>query len=412
MNFFFLIFFFVLELRAKDPNGTEYQKTRTAFAGLEERNESRPSFSPHPFSGRAPPPPPSRSPRSPVTTQGGWQYRDPEGNEHGPHPPSKLVAWVQEGVFSTGLMVRKVSNGGVGPWTTLGAVLRDIQREMEESAIPSRKSTEEGQLGAGSREYIAKQMKDVKNTSGSFQRYHNDIEIERYRSSSGPMAGRMEGAVPPPPPPSHPPVLHALEQANAGETEVNYTGEMPERTNILSHSTNLDRQPGRAPMIRGLDDRNGGRFGGRRNGPDRFPPGDFGWRGRGACPYGGRGNAPYGGRGPPRGGMVYGNARGRGRSYDERGGFAGRGPGRGRGYGGRGRGALPPHQDPDIRMAIHKLFTAEAEMGTEEPMWRYIDLNGSMQGPYPAQKMEEWWDLEYLNSNILICGTVSSNSFF
>lgn len=45
-------------------------------------------------------------------------------------------------------------------------------------------------------------------------------------------------------------------------------------------------------------------------------------------------------------------------------------------------------------------------------MWRYIDLEGNVQGPFPASQMLNWYEKGHLNmTNLLICGTVSDASF-
>lgn len=56
--------------------------------------------------------------------------------------------------------------------------------------------------------------------------------------------------------------------------------------------------------------------------------------------------------------------------------------------------------------AVHKLFTGEVQQGAEQPMWRYIDYEGIMQGPFPAASMEEWHEAKYLaDPAIRVCGT-------
>ncbi|KAK9839061.1 hypothetical protein WJX74_008642 [Apatococcus lobatus] len=52
-----------------------------------------------------------------------------------------------------------------------------------------------------------------------------------------------------------------------------------------------------------------------------------------------------------------------------------------------------------------RLFTAEAALGSDEPVWRYIDPQGIMQGPFPADKMVQWYNAGYLlNPALRMCG--------
>ena len=41
-------------------------------------------------------------------------------------------------------------------------------------------------------------------------------------------------------------------------------------------------------------------------------------------------------------------------------------------------------------------------------MWRYIDLSGNVQGPFPANQMLGWYENFHLDKmDLLVCGTVS-----
>ena len=45
--------------------------------------------------------------------------------------------------------------------------------------------------------------------------------------------------------------------------------------------------------------------------------------------------------------------------------------------------------------------------GSDEPVWRYIDPQGIMQGPFPADKMVQWYNAGYLmNPALRMCGHV------
>lgn len=48
-----------------------------------------------------------------------------------------------------------------------------------------------------------------------------------------------------------------------------------------------------------------------------------------------------------------------------------------------------------------------AVQGSDEPVWRYIDPQGIMQGPFPADKMVQWYNAGYLlNPALRMCGHV------
>ncbi|EIE22444.1 hypothetical protein COCSUDRAFT_66632 [Coccomyxa subellipsoidea C-169] len=108
---------------------------------------------------------------------------------------------------------------------------------------------------------------------------------------------------------------------------------------------------------------------------------------------------------------------GRGGRRDDQGfrGERGRGGGRGDGYGrgGRGQGgarAVAVGDTAEARLPFNykiaqKLFSAEAELATDEPMWRYIDPSGTVQGPFPARNMLEWYRKGMLHDmGLQVCG--------
>ena len=45
--------------------------------------------------------------------------------------------------------------------------------------------------------------------------------------------------------------------------------------------------------------------------------------------------------------------------------------------------------------------------GTEAPMWRYIDPDGQVQGPFNSNEMHTWFESNYLQMELPICGMVS-----
>ncbi|KAL3136862.1 kinesin-like protein, variant 2 [Trebouxia sp. C0009 RCD-2024] len=57
---------------------------------------------------------------------------------------------------------------------------------------------------------------------------------------------------------------------------------------------------------------------------------------------------------------------------------------------------------PSSKVAL-RLFTADRQ-GAEEPVWRYIDPDGQVQGPFSAREMHTWYDSNYLQMDLPICG--------
>lgn len=176
-----------------------------------------------------------------------------------------------------------------------------------------------------------------------------------------------------------------------------YGGYAP-RSPVIDDMADYDRRSGFEDSDRGWvagPPRGGGRGSGRFEYGEPRGGGYFGGRGRG-----GGGGFEYDeprGRGGPRGGG--------------RGGFEYGMPRDGGGRGRRGRGGRGMQVSSDeeaANAAVHKLFYGEAHQGAEQPMWRYIDYEGAMQGPFPASSMEEWYHKGYLSDpTIRVCGTVS-----
>jgi hypothetical protein len=60
-----------------------------------------------------------------------------------------------------------------------------------------------------------------------------------------------------------------------------------------------------------------------------------------------------------------------------------------------------------VAAAVRRLFTGESTLGTDQPVWRYIDNAGLTQGPFPAKSMEEWFEAGFLkDASLRVCGTV------
>ena len=41
-----------------------------------------------------------------------------------------------------------------------------------------------------------------------------------------------------------------------------------------------------------------------------------------------------------------------------------------------------------------------------QPQWRYIDQQGNEQGPFTARDMIQWYDQDYLDKALPVCGMV------
>lgn len=274
-----------------------------------------------------------------------------------------MVKWIDQNYFNPDLKLRKVSRGGAGAWTELQYVLADIKREAALTILPTN--------NAPSAQHVAPVV---------------PLVVPR----PAPPAAR-----PPPPPPPLPPHSPAAYSDTGG-----YSG---------GRGAFSEAPPGRGG-------RGGGRYGGRGRGggPGPFTPdegavdydqqgGFSGGRGRG----GGRFQEyPSGGR--------FDRGRGRGGSFEGRGGRFDRGGrrgggrfDRGGGRGGRGgRGGGPGDAELEVASAVSRLFHGEVSQGAEQPMWRYIDPEGRMQGPFPAKDMESWFQEGYLaDPGLRVCGT-------
>lgn len=101
-----------------------------------------------------------------------------------------------------------------------------------------------------------------------------------------------------------------------------------------------------------------------------------------------------------RGGIRGGNDSGRGRGGRQQ---------EGRNRRGGGRGSRTATQaGPRAALApglARSLFTSDASQATDQPLWRYIDLSGQIQGPFTASNMVDWYTRGYLaDPHLLIVG--------
>ena len=337
-----------------------------------------------------------RAASSPLQQAEGWQYKDPEEQVHGPFSASKIVNWVDKGYFSEGLPVRRVTKGGEGAWVLLKVVMIDLRREAAQGV---------GDMPAP--DVAAKPSPAAKPDAGTGSP----------SAGAGSSAGTETGA--------SPGGKEAMNQ-KTGQDErqeapaVRRPPPPPERTSTPAMSQQdvrtWDRgQPGGPGRNKGNE---WGRFGdergdrGTRDGRDgRGDRGMDRWSSYDRDPRDPRDrnqrNMPVR---DPRDKFGRNQSRGddrRGDRFDDRRGGRGGGRGRGgRGRGGRGGGRGGVGPDPDVFEAVVKLFTGEVAQGAEQPMWRYIDYEGAIQGPFPAKSMIEWFQGGYLSdSAIQVCGT-------
>ncbi|BDA43444.1 probable GRB10-interacting GYF protein 1 at N-terminal half [Coccomyxa sp. Obi] len=277
-----------------------------------------------------------------------WEYVDPKGNIQGPFPASDLVKWANGGFFSSDQQVRRAGQHAFVP---LMSVLAQLQREAKGAAAaparPSRRPDAAAQVNGRAVRQEAPARRAIVDA--------RTREPRSDRSAGG--AGYQHPA-------------DALLSPEETAARGNNAHAAPSRGDGYSYSP------------RDARDARGGRF---------------------ANELGGRGGRRDSGSTPGNQGL-----RGRGRG-------GGRGGGYGRG--GRGQGAAPVQAaavavgnitEPRLPFSAkiaQKLFTAEAELATDEPVWRYIDPSGTVQGPFPAKNMLEWYRKGMLHDmGLKVCG--------
>lgn len=298
---------------------------------------------------------------------------------HGPFLAAKIANWVDKGFFSGGLEVRKVGARGAGAWTKLEYVLADVRREaaltlIPEIVPPSATATKGAPPPPPQHDEGGRGNGRGRGGRGGFSNQYST------QSSDASPSGAP-----------HPPQLSA---AGAAAAAAAAAATAPRPSPLVDSPFYSQQQYPQYPSYRGGRDSRG--RGGRRTPSHHYEGGPMGdGRAFGDRYDSGRG---FGGRGRGR------DFPGRGGGIDGRGGF----PRGGRGMGRGGGGGRPTAEEQDVLEAVRKLFTGEVQQGAEQPMWRYIDYEGIMQGPFPAKSMEDWYNAGYLSdSSIRICGTVS-----
>lgn len=80
-----------------------------------------------------------------------------------------------------------------------------------------------------------------------------------------------------------------------------------------------------------------------------------------------------------------------------------------RGGGGGGGGSQPhsqhkEHNTPTKKFTPQELFTAGAQKPMDEPVWRYVDNEGQIQGPWTSKQMISWYQQGYFDMDLLVVG--------
>ncbi|KAK9915406.1 hypothetical protein WJX75_008743 [Coccomyxa subellipsoidea] len=274
-----------------------------------------------------------------------WEYVDPKGNIQGPFPVSDLLKWSNGGFFSAD---QKVRRAGQQAFVPLKSVLPQLNREAEGRAPPpagtARRPSAAEVNGRGVRE---------------------DAPVRRAVAHA--VDGRQRE--------------QRLDRPGRG---AGYQGQHP-ADSLLS----AEESAARAHHAHGAVEGEG------------YAPREV------RSGRGGRHGFEPAGRGGRRDDTGNQGSRERGRG-------GGRGDGYGRG-GGRGQGAQQARavavgETTETRLPFsnkiaQKLFAAEAELATDEPMWRYIDPSGTVQGPFPARNMLEWYRKGMLHDmGLQVCG--------
>ena len=80
------------------------------------------------------------------------------------------------------------------------------------------------------------------------------------------------------------------------------------------------------------------------------------------------------------------------------------------GASGAGSGLAAPCQlhtfAPVCNISTHPAKRSFLMVQGQEPGWRYVDMYGNIQGPFPASHMRGWYLHNRLTHNLPVCGTV------
>eukprot|EP00873_Tetraselmis_striata_P003068 jgi/Tetstr1/423332/TSEL_014030.t1 len=299
-----------------------------------------------------------------------WLYADPEGVEHGPFPVHRMLNWEAKGYFDGGVQVCRF---GSSHWTVLDAVLGEM---VASTGAPQAQPPAAQHGGANVGAAPARGGKAGRSVHDRLQPV-DPAATEQPRPQSGRQSAQgSRPAVaevprnerpqqrPAPAPVFATPAAPAPAPVPAGRAAPAAAAAAP-----AAASAPRESAIARSGMAKSMDP---------RYNPDMQVP-DPPRKGKGR---GGRGQVD---RAP------------RPESGREREGRGRRGGGRGRGGGG---GAPPQLQ----RISV-SLFESGATLGSEAPMWRYIDLEGNIQGPFPAKDMQVWFAGGFLQPDLLVCGT-------
>ncbi|KAL3158040.1 kinesin-like protein [Trebouxia sp. C0010 RCD-2024] len=297
-----------------------------------------------------------------------WHYIDPEGKEQGPFDAKKLINWVDLGYF--GQSDLQVKKAGKDAWVSLSTALPQIRKEaagdfsssFDHAKEPVRASPAPGDdqpgrgRGRGSERAGARAGRPVR------RREVADLLPVLPEGKRHPAEG----------------LLSPREEVMPIQRSQNHRG--------ADRITPGPEQPSRA------DQYCGGEQGGR------------GSRGRGKAARGGRAaradDADLDSRAEQSRTTTQAvratSQTARATSQATR---AAAQPARATTQPARANDAAKP---PSSKVAM-RLFTADRQ-GAEEPVWRYIDPDGQVQGPFSAREMHTWYDSNYLQMDLPICG--------
>jgi hypothetical protein len=62
------------------------------------------------------------------------------------------------------------------------------------------------------------------------------------------------------------------------------------------------------------------------------------------------------------------------------------------------------HNTPSKKATPKELFTAGASQPMDEPVWRYVDNEGQIQGPWTSKQMISWYQQGYFDMDLLVVG--------
>ncbi|KAK9849367.1 hypothetical protein WJX84_006319 [Apatococcus fuscideae] len=276
---------------------------------------------------------------------GMWQYIDPSGRTIGDYTAAKLLAWTTKGFFSGGLQVRQV---GERQWSSLSDVVPKLERQAEQDAWAADASHPANALMAAEpvvRPRLDRLERGEEGPAGNRRRNRDDRQP---RNAAQPTSrGRSQ-----------------TKDEWGDESAEGAAWEAGAAQPKSAADANTLAEP-KLPAA-----------------PQRMPASQ---PGRAVQP---EAQQPAASKNQP----VRGNAAAKPEAAAAAAAAA-------------QQPARPAAGNIPNKNTAKRLFTAEAALGSDEPVWRYIDPQGIMQGPFPADKMVQWYNAGYLlNPALRMCG--------